>query len=69
MASELASEPLEAAVPLRRQQLIADEIMFPGTTQHPIAMQPGRIYLVSENPGRSTSFRWIRLRRNRPWPS
>jgi|KBSMisStandDraft_5_1062788.scaffolds.fasta_scaffold183451_3 hypothetical protein len=27
-------------------QLTADEIMFPGTTQHPIAMQPGRTYFV-----------------------
>ena len=27
-------------------QLTADEILFPGTTQHPIAMQPGRTYFV-----------------------
>jgi len=28
------------------QQLTVDEIMFPGSSQHPAAMQPGRTYFV-----------------------
>ena len=41
-----SSTYIYADVAAGTHQLTADEIMFPGSSQHPVAMQPGRTYFV-----------------------